>query len=488
MTNDEQQNINNAASNQGAQGIFYGPVKFTQTGHWLVASGAILATAFLVFVMMILRPSSTTVSGDQSAIVIGPVSDSQITQTINVGDPPEKRSRFIAAELLYYLKNVDARLGLTQEVVLLDDIDRQLESTRATVAPALDEAIGGQYRQLITTAQVSELENAWNAYPLTNEPGEALLSLLEGTGADPEEVRFFYQQLGEVQWASNGLLDVMREFADESARSDVDNEAWLAFSRDRLELAQETLQNRTLIAHLVGLRILDDLQVPGATINAQLGTLQYLTPQQLVDVVELEQLLVEATDQAATLSARRAALVTRGEELVQDDLDSYTDLEEDLMVQPDDPWNIVVAKAISLRQLGRKDDAVAAFATYGRMFADEDPTAVQYATTAQAFTRQMDQMGIVDGAVYIYTLHENSPARATDVQIGDVIVSLNEQTIRSVPDYSAAIGQATPGESAILELLRLQQDGTFEQMTMTIEVPTDIEGWPGLLGLGVMPV
>jgi hypothetical protein len=67
-------------------------------------------------------------------------------------------------------------------------------------------------------------------------------------------------------------------------------------------------------------------------------------------------------------------------------------------------------------------------------------------------------------------------------------VSLNEQTIRSVPDYSAAIGQATPGESAILELLRLQQDGTFEQMTMTIEVPTDIEGWPGLLGLGVMPV
>jgi hypothetical protein len=312
--------------------------------------------------------------------------------------------------------------------------------------------------------------------------------LLEGTEADPAAVRFFYQQLGEVQWASDGLLDVMRGFADESARSSSNTPAWLAFSVARLELAQETLQNRALLAHLAGLCILNDLQVPDATINTNLSMLQYLAPRQLVDIGKLEQLLVEATDQAATLSARRAALVTRGEELVQDDLDSYTDLEEDLMVQPDDPWNIVVAKAISLRQLGRKDDAVAAFATYGRMFADEDPTAVQYATTAQAFTRQMDQMGIVDGAVYIYTLHENSPARATDVQIGDVIVSLNEQTIRSVPDYSAAIGQATPGESAILELLRLQQDGTFEQMTMTIEVPTDIEGWPGLLGLGVMPV
>jgi hypothetical protein len=485
----DEQNITNDAPNQGAQGNFFGTVIFNQPVRWLLVGGFTLATIMLVFGFVLTsRPSHTTVSGDQSAIVVGPVSGSQITQTINVGDPPEERSRFIAADVLYYMTNVDARLGLAQEVVLLNDIDREIESTRATISPALSEALGDQYRQLITTSHIDSLQSAWNTYPLTNEPGEALMSLLEGTGADPAEVRFFYEQLGEVQWASEMLLDTLETFANEAAPAAADDAERLEYDTERLLLAQETLQNRSTLAHLAGLDVLAALQVPDEVIEAEFGALQHLTPRALVAPAELEQRLTDATNQAAALIARRQELVDRGEALLQGDIDGYADLEDELTVQPDDTWDIVVAKAISLRQLGRTEDAVAAFGQYGQLFTAADPTAAPYAATAQAFTRQMDEVGVVDGAVYIFTLHANSPARAAGVQVGDIIVALDAQPVRSVSDYQDAIEGAASGVPVTLDVVRMQQGGTFQQLPITIDVPANTEAWPGLLGLGVMPI
>jgi S1-C subfamily serine protease len=181
-------------------------------------------------------------------------------------------------------------------------------------------------------------------------------------------------------------------------------------------------------------------------------------------------------------------LVDRGEALLQGDIDGYADLEDELTVQPDDTWDIVVAKAISLRQLGRTEDAVAAFGQYGQLFTAADPTAAPYAATAQAFTRQMDEVGVVDGAVYIFTLHANSPARAAGVQVGDIIVALDAQPVRSVSDYQDAIEGAASGVPVTLDVVRMQQGGTFQQLPITIDVPANTEAWPGLLGLGVMPI
>lgn len=291
-----------------------------------------------------------------------------------------------------------------------------------------------------------------------------------------------------MQWASEVLLDTLENFANEAAPAAVDDAEWLAYYTERLLLAQETLQNRSTLAHLAGLDVLAALQVPDEVIEAEFGAFQHLTPRELVSPAELEQRLTDAINQAAALTARRRELVERGNALLQGDTDRYRDLEDELTVQPDDPWEIVVAKAISLRQLGRTEDAVAAFAQYGQLFAAADPTAAQYAITAQAFTRQMDEVGVVDGAVYIFTLHANSPARAAGVQVGDIIVALDAQPIRSVPDYQAAIEGATSGVPVTLDVVRMQQGGTFQQLTINIDVPANTEAWPGLLGLGVMPI
>ena len=66
-----------------------------------------------------------------------------------------------------------------------------------------------------------------------------------------------------------------------------------------------------------------------------------------------------------------------GKQLRNAKLERYKEINELLKTEPTDSWNEVVVKAISLRQLGRITEAVAAFSRYGEMFSKTDPTASQ---------------------------------------------------------------------------------------------------------------
>lgn len=126
-----------------------------------------------------------------------------------------------------------------------------------------------------------------------------------------------------------------------------------------------------------------------------------------------------------------------------------------LAIQPTDSWNVVVGKAISSRQLGRIDEAIASFARYGEMFKATDPTAKQYSRVAQAFIQQMRSLN-VKGGVYIYQLVVGSAAAQKGLAVGDIIVSLNGQPISTMTEFVAVRDRATKNKPLEIDYLRLE--------------------------------
>lgn len=118
------------------------------------------------------------------------------------------------------------------------------------------------------------------------------------------------------------------------------------------------------------------------------------------------------------LTERRRALIELEKGGVAAAVATYETITDQLTIQPTDTQEDVVKKARSLRELGRLDEAVAAFARYGEMFS-ADPTSAQYAQVAQAFTRQIGELG-VGGGVYIYGIAEGSVAQAAGLEVGDM--------------------------------------------------------------------
>ena len=115
---------------------------------------------------------------------------------------------------------------------------------------------------------------------------------------------------------------------------------------------------------------------------------------------------------------------------------------QELEIAPGDSWNTVVGKAISLRQLGHRDQAIRAFELYGILFSSTDPGAASYADAAIAFTRAFDALGVGDdgrGGVYIYEIDPAGVARQAGLQEGDIILAIDDRRIGGVLEYEDAI-------------------------------------------------
>jgi|GEM_PF-4652447 len=148
-----------------------------------------------------------------------------------------------------------------------------------------------------------------------------------------------------------------------------------------------------------------------------------------------------------------------------------------LAIQPTDSWNVVAGKAISSRQLGRIDEAIASFARYGEMFKATDPTAEQYSRVAQAFTRQMRSLN-VKGGVYIHQIVPGESAAQKGLAVGDIMINLNGQSISTMPEFVAVRDRATRGKS--LEIVYLRLNGNqFRRYTTTVSNP---------MGAALMPI
>jgi hypothetical protein len=130
-----------------------------------------------------------------------------------------------------------------------------VQKVRKRVAPSLDPSFETSYRQLISQQQVASLRQAFNSRPLRIEAGGSLLQVLVDGGADSERVSAFYSNLSNVQDASESLF---RDLADAASKNS-DNRQAIAHYRREVKLAVETLKNRSAIAHLSGLMVLDSL-------------------------------------------------------------------------------------------------------------------------------------------------------------------------------------------------------------------------------------
>lgn len=400
---------------------------------------------------------------------------------IIVGDTPalqqqkaQQRAALIAGEIRYYLTNVAERLALVETALQADDFGEKLAHVRATVAPALQTTASAGYRELIAQHQISALHQQFNSYPLAERPDELLLQLVSESELDETSLRFFYDQLGEVRWATEILLDDLAKVptGEESA--------WVAYYQKRVALAVDTLKNRSALAQISGLTLLFALQTLHPPATANLSTLISVTAELPTEPQAATQLLAQLAMETANLQAQRMALVAEGERLLDDDLKTYEAINQELVIRPDDEWQDVVRKAITLRQLGQIKASVAAFAQYGQMFTDKDETAQQYADTARQFTLQMELLGVVDGAVYIYAIEPDSAAHKAGLAVGDIIIECNAQTIYTPSDLELSLAQIASGEAIPLTYLRLGSDGSFQPKQTTINSKP--------LGISFMPI
>lgn len=413
-------------------------------------------------------------------INVGGNVESGATVAIYKNDPPEVRKRkleqakrLIVQEVLTNIDNLDARLGYTEAALVDDGFEEQLKKQRNQVAPSLDQIFDVGYRRLIRQQEISSLRGAFNSRPLY-EAREPLIQVLIDGNADPERVRVFYNNLNEVQDASEPLFQELSTASQASTDPKV-----IIYHKKRVKLAVERLMNRSQIAHLSGLMVLDSLQIPLPEIQERLSALQYLEPRRLINQGEASRLLAEQLKQMERLVVERAAIVEEAKTLRDLKLDEYSKIHESLIINPSDPWNVVVGKAISLRQLGRTTEAVAAFSRYGEMFAEKDPTAVQYSRTAQQFTLQINNL-YVQGGVYLYDIVQSGAANQSGLRVGDILIKYADKNVTGMEAITTALRDAPVGKPVQLTYLRMNDAGEFQRQTITINA--------GPLGVNMMPI
>lgn len=423
-------------------------------------------------------------AGKQNSITIYGNVDGESTVanelTIYKGDPPEVRQRkleeakrLIAEEVLTNITNLDARLGFVGQALADDRFDERLRAAREQVSPALNQAFDPSYRRLMRQQEIASLRGAFASRPLS-DLGASLMQVLSEGNADPELVKTFYSNLTEVQDVSESLL---QELSTAAAQTSTDPRETQHYQK-RVQLAVARLLNRSQIAYLSGLMVLNSLKVVLPEAQERLQTLQHLEPRHLISQDEAALLLAAQLEEAQRLVTERTAIVQEAESFRDDALAQYTQLSDELTIKPSDSWNMVVAKAISLRQLGNTAEAVAAFSRYGEMFAKTDPTAAQYARTAEQFTLQLNTLGLQGGA-YIYEIAQGGVADRSGLEVGDIVVKYGDETIASVEDMSAAL-QATATNTIELTYLRMSPSGIFQRQIVTVN--------PGPLRANLMPI
>ena len=401
--------------------------------------------------------------------------------TIYQGDPPEVRQKkleqaksLIAEEVFTNISNMDARLSYVGTALEDDNFDQRLRDVRNQVAPSANDIFDLGYNRLMRQQEISSLRGAFASRPLY-EVREPLIQVLMEGNADAERVRAFYTSLAEVQDVSESLL---QELSTAAAQTSTDLKG-IAHYNKRVKLAVKRLLNRSEIAYLSGLMVLDSLKIPLPSAQERLSSLQHLEPRQLISRGEVTQLLATQLKDAERLVAERAAIVEEAKDLRDTALDEYAKLNEKLVIQTSDPWNVVVGKAVSLRQLGRTTEAVAAFSRYADMFSEKDPTAKQYSRTAQQFTIQLDSLDI-SGGVYLYEIVQGGVADRSGLKVGDIIIGYGDRTIANMDDITIALRDSSRGNSVRLTYLRMSDAGVFQRQTVTIN--------SGSLGVGMMPI
>lgn len=443
------------------------------TLRWPVLGGGSVGAVVLIAVIaaILLRAPATNISGDNSVINTGTIERLEI----HTGDAPEVRQqkaaqakRLIVQDALANIGSLDARLGYVS-AVLTPRAD-PLQSARQMVAPASQAVAEAGYRQLIAAQQSAALRQSLNGRPLRLEFGAPLVQVLIDSGTDADNVRNFYDELAATNDATESLLSTLDGAARDSG-DEMEDALWAS----KIGLARDTLRNRSQTAYLLGQRVLHSM---GATADdtASLALLRELEPRQLADPAAVTQALHDIAQETIALTQRRQTIIEHERQQIATIVGAYQQINEELVIQPSDTQEQVVKKARSLRDLGRTDEAVAAFARYGALF-QADPSAVQYAHVAQAFTRQMADLGVGGGA-YIFGVADGSAAQRAGIAIGDILISYNGQPITDADQVEQAVLAAPAGAEVSIEWLRIDPSGRLMRQQAHVQA--------GKLGVAMM--
>ena len=124
----------------------------------------------------------------------------------------------------------------------------------------------------------------------------------------------------------------------------------------------------------------------------------------------------------------------------------------------------------------RIDEAVAAFVRYGEMFG-ADPSTAQYTEVAQAFTRQMNGLGLTGGA-YVFGVADGSTAQSAGIAIGDILTAYNGQAIVDADKATQTIKSTPEGIDVSVEWLHLEASGRLTRQQARVS--------SGKLGVAMM--
>jgi hypothetical protein len=439
-------------------------------------------TASVGVVGIIFAEKHNVIDNRQGTIESGATVANELT--IYQGDPPEVRQKklekaknLIAEEIFTNISNMDARLsyvGTTLENEEEDNFAQRLRDVRNQVAPSANNIFDSDYNRLTRQQEISSLRGGFASRPLY-EAREPLIQVLIEGDADVKRVQAFYSSLAEVHNVSESLL---QELSTATTQTSTDLKEATHYKK-REKLAVKRLLNLSEIAYLSGLMVLDSLKIPPPNAQERLSSLQHLEPRQLITREEATQLLATQLRERERLVAEKVVILEEAKNLVETTLDKYAKLNEKLVIKTSDPWNVVVGKAVSLRQFGRTTEAVAAFSRYADMFSEKDLTAKQYSQTAQQFTIQLNNLD-VGGGVYLFEVVQNGIADRAGLKVGDIIIGYGDKTIANMDDIMIALRDNSKGDLIRLTYLRMNDAGVFQRQTVTIN--------SGSLGVGMMPI
>jgi hypothetical protein len=391
--------------------------------------------------------------------------------------------RSIAAEVLSDISSLDERLVYTEQTLAQDDlVERRLDTIRQRIAPSLRSYLASGYEALMTEQKITTLRQLFNSSPLRTGAGHSELENLRRSGLDTESYQRFYDQLAEVKRVTEDVFHALASGVPADGRQ---SERATLQAGARLELALEYLEIESQYAYMLALQLLLDMAEPPhpvpltASAQAVLGGLQRLEPRSLPrSRAEIDLLASKSFERRQAALATKASLLATAKQLVEE---RVAELEEVglLRIEPNDTWNEVVGKAVTLRQLGRTSDSVAAFSRYADMFAATDPTADQYARTAQQFTVQMAGLG-AEGGAYVFEIRPGSSAQEAGLTVGDIIVEYDSRPITGMDAFVEAAEAAQPAKTVQIVLLRLTDHREFHRFTRTVP--------GGSLGAGLMPI
>ena len=382
----------------------------------------------------------------------------------------------MATEIVTNIGNLDARLGFVTTSLSPDFVREHLQAIRNKVAPTFNQQANLGYDRLMFQQAVPALRQALNSRPLRLNAGSAMIRVLIDGEIDPRPVQAFYDRLTDVQDVAESLLNTLAEAASSKQLNEPET---AKYYKNRLDLDVQRLQNRSMITHLSGLITLSHLDSDPAFLKMQFASLQYLEPKEIVDNNVLMKKLTEYSLEAEQLLIRRAELLEDGERLLAQALHAYEEINEMLEIKPTDTWGQVVGKAISLRQLGKTAEALAAFDKYGDMFAETFLTARDYAKTAQQLTMQIEELGI-EGGVYIYDLIADGGAQKAGIPVGAIVIDYGGHSIQNMDDLVSALKKVPTGEPVFITYLEMDQSLGFQQQMKKVV--------GGTLGAGFMPI